>query len=153
MRRKDREITDKVQIEDILKKGNLLHLGLADSNLPYVVPMNYGYSDGNLYLHCAKEGQKIDLIRKNCKVCFNININVEVDKNVHCPTTYYQSVIGFGKAIIPGNDAEKVDALKRLMKHYGQECSEDYLKEAVKYTEIIKIDIESITGKKNIKSY
>ncbi len=151
MKRKDREITDKTQIEDILKKGNLLNLGLIDENSPYVVPMNYGYSDGKIYLHCAREGHKIDLIRKNPNVCFTVSIDVEVDLDVHCPTTYYMSVAGSGEAIIPDSEGVKVDALKRFMKHYNRACDEEFLRKAVEYTEIIVIDIKSMTGKKNLK--
>ncbi len=151
MTRKDREITDRTQIEDILQKGDLLNLGLIDDNSPYVVPMNYGYSDGKIYLHCAKEGHKNDLLRKNSNVFFTVSINVEVDLDVHCPTTYYMSVAGSGTAVIPDSKDVKVDALKCFMNHYNQECCDDFLRKAVEYTEVIVINIKSMTGKKNIK--
>lgn len=67
VRRKDKEITNRAEIEGILKKAFICHLGLSDGDLPYVVPMNYGYEDGHIYLHCATEGKKLDIIKKNNK--------------------------------------------------------------------------------------
>lgn len=78
MRRKDREITE---IDDILKivdTAKILHLGLFDEEFPYIVPMHYGYElvDNTLifYMHGAKEGHKIDLMRINSNVCIELNV-------------------------------------------------------------------------------
>lgn len=68
MRRKDREVTDIRQIESIIEKAKVVHIGMIDDGVPYVVPMQYGYvfTDGalTLYLHSAQEGRKIDCIKK-----------------------------------------------------------------------------------------
>ncbi len=64
MRRSDREIQSKVVIEEILKEGFVCHLGLVDGDQPYVVPLNYAYKDGFVYVHSASSGRKLDLIRK-----------------------------------------------------------------------------------------
>jgi uncharacterized protein len=73
VRRKDREITDSLQIIDILQKADVCRIAMCHNNVPYVVTMNFGLGrDGfsPLYFHCASEGKKIDILRKNNLVCF-----------------------------------------------------------------------------------
>ena len=73
MRRKDREVTNIIEILQIIEKAKVLHLALFDADYPYIVPLHYGYeyTEGILifYMHCAKEGHKLDLIRSNPNVC------------------------------------------------------------------------------------
>ena len=73
MRRKDREVTNIIEILQIIEKEKVLHLALFDADYPYIVPLHYGYeyTEGILifYMHCAKEGHKLDLIRRNPNVC------------------------------------------------------------------------------------
>ena len=70
MRRKDKEITDEKVINEILEKAKVCRLALFDKDYPYIVPMNYGYKDNALFFHVAKEGKKIDLIKRNNNVRF-----------------------------------------------------------------------------------
>ena len=74
MRRKDREVTTVDGIKEILDSCKTACIAMVDGGAPYVVPLNYGYEikDGNLimYFHCAKEGRKIDILKRNNKVCF-----------------------------------------------------------------------------------
>ena len=72
MRRNEREITDPKIIEEIIHQATICRIALYDADYPYIVPLNYGYESGALYFHSAKEGKKIDLIRKNSRVCFEI---------------------------------------------------------------------------------
>ena len=76
MRRKDREILDLDKIESIIAGARYMHLGMFDENYPYVVPLHYGYEmkDGKLtfYVHGAKEGHKLDCLRKNDHVFVEI---------------------------------------------------------------------------------
>ena len=80
MTRKEREVTDMNEIIKILDKCKILRLGLVDGDEPYIVPMNYGYTmeDGELtlYLHCAPVGRKLDIIRVNPKVFFEMDCDV-----------------------------------------------------------------------------
>ena len=75
--KRERQVTDPEQIRHILDTGKVLHLGLAVNDEPYVVPMNYGYvlEDGKLtlYLHSALQGKKLDMMRTNPKVFFEID--------------------------------------------------------------------------------
>ena len=72
MRRVDREVTDRLQIKSIIEQAKIVHIGMIDESRPYVVPMQYGFEfiDGKLtlYVHCAKEGRKLDIIKKNPSV-------------------------------------------------------------------------------------
>ena len=63
MRRKEKEISDRNIIDDLIKKAMIIRIAMVDDNLPYIVPMNFGYKDNCLYFHSAKEGRKIDLIK------------------------------------------------------------------------------------------
>ena len=150
MRRKDREITDIKEIEKIIKKGKVCHLGLVDNDEPYIVPVNFGYERHALYFHSALEGRKVELIKKNNKICFEIDTDVEiVNSEKPCDwTTKYRSVIGVGRAYILDSDEDKAHGLSLIMKQYSDgEPESDF--EKLDLILIVKIDIESITGKKS----
>ena len=75
MRRKDKEIADKKEIESIIERANVCRIGLSENNLPYVVPVNFGYKNNNIYFHSAPMGKKIDILKKNNNICFEIDID------------------------------------------------------------------------------
>ena len=152
MTKRERQITDEKKIKDILDKGKVLHLGLAVDNEPYVVPMNYGYmkDDGRLvlYLHSALRGKKLDMIRANPKVFFEIDCDL-LPFESELPCQYglsYSSVMGKGTALIVEDVEEKKKAMSLLMKtQTGKEFSfEDRL---VSMVAVIRIDVESYTAK------
>ncbi len=150
MRRKDRELTNKADIEAVLKKAFVCHLGLADGDQPYVVPMNYGYEDGHIYLHGAAEGRKIDVIRKNNKVCFEMEtFQSEIVKGGDQPCdwgTAFRSVIGFGTAKLLENSEEKIRALNIIVKaHDDRDFT--FPEAMLKMTAVIDITISEMTGK------
>ena len=66
--------------ESILKESRICRIGLVDQDKPYIVPMNFGYKNGTLYIHSAKEGRKIDLMKKNPNVCFEMDELVRLKK-------------------------------------------------------------------------
>ena len=72
MRRKDKEITNFSELEEILNKAKICHLAFLDDHAPYIVPVHYGYKKNHLYIHAATEGKKIDLLRKNPNICFEV---------------------------------------------------------------------------------
>lgn len=151
MRRKEKEIKDEKEIISIIQKAKICRVGFSENNRPYIVPMNFGYKDHCLYFHCAKEGRKIDIIRKNENVCFEIDADHEIiNTNRPCNwSTTYVSVIGNGKASIIENDALKKDALNIIIDHYSPGTNYDYPDDQVKKVCIIKIKIEEMTGKKS----
>ena len=151
MTKRDRQVTDPVQILRILDTGKVLHLGLAVNDEPYVVPMNYGYTmeDGKLvlYLHCAHQGKKLDMIRANSRVFFEIDCDHKPFEGEK-PCQYglvYSSVMGRGKASIVEDVEEKKQAMTILMKtQTGKDFSfEDRL---VSIVAVIRIDVEEYTA-------
>ncbi len=149
MRRKDQEITDISAIEDIIRKGQVCRLALSENGRPYIVPLCFGYKENNLYFHSAREGKKIDILRKNNNVCFEIDIDQELVKGkkaCNC-SMKYRSVIGFGKAEI----VEEIDLKRRALNIIMQNYLEGFFKypeESIKNILIIRVEIESMTGKK-----
>lgn len=150
MRRQDKEITDYGLIETILKDERVCRIGLCDWEKPYVVPMIFGYQDGYLYLHSATEGKKIDLLRMNNQICFEVESGVEVisgEQPCNWGIKYY-SVIGFGKAYFLEEPAEKKKGLDIIMRKFTKE-NQDYPEEMLQRTEVVKVVIEEMTGKKS----
>jgi len=150
MRRKDKEITDIGEIEEIVRRAGICRLGLVDGDEPYVVPLNFGYEDRALYFHWALEGRKFEIIQKNNKVCFEIDTDVEI-VNVETPcdsVVKYRSVIGVGRACILEDDEEKSHGLSLIMKQYS-EGDFSFPKSELDKTLVVKVDIKSVTGKKS----
>ena len=150
MRRADKEIKGRAEIEDILRCGRVCHLGLNDRGLTYVVPVNYGYADDCLYVHSAREGRKIDILRRSNLVSFSIYIdNSLVQSDVACNWGMrYRSVMGTGTAALIEDRAEKEEALRIIMKHYAGPASA-FEAARVNSILIIKIQINSLAGKKS----
>lgn len=150
MRRKDRELTNKADVEAILNAAFVCHLGLVDGDKPYVVPMNFAYEDGHIYLHCAAQGRKLDLIRKNSNACFQMEtFSPEVVKPGDEPCDWgaaFRSVIGTGQAILVESLEEKKKALGLILKRMDERSFE--LPDAmVAKTVVIDITIEEMAGK------
>ena len=150
MRRKDKEIADKSEIESIIRKSLVCRLGLADNGTPYIVPLCFGYKDNSLYFHSAKEGRKIEILKRNNEVCFEFDDNLEVQAGkAACDWGMkYRSVIGYGRASFVEDSEEKRKALDVIMAQYADgvfEYSEKVLGKAL----VIKVEIESMTGKKS----
>lgn len=148
MRRADKEITSKAAIEGIISRSLVCRLALADENRPYIVPLCFGYKDNSLYFHSAVQGKKIDIIKKNNRVCFEFDIDSEVIKaDKACEWgLQYKSVVGFGQASFLEDSESKRRALDIIMKQYSGESSA-YPEAKLKHTVIIKVDIEHMTGK------
>src|SRR5450830_985335 len=117
MRKANREIIDKSAIRAIMEEALVCRIGLCDDATPYVVPMNFGLGENCLFLHCAAEGRKLDILRRNDRVCFEMDFLREIRQGpVSCGWgARYESVIGFGRAILVEDPAEKRFAMDRIM--------------------------------------
>ena len=152
MTKRERQITDEKQIREILDTAKILHLGLAVDNEPYVVPMNYGYTmeDGKLvlYLHSAVRGKKLDMIRENPRVFFEMDCDlVPFEGKVPCRYGIaYSSLMGRGTARIIEDVEEKKKAMSILMK---TQTEKDFLFEdrLVSIVAVIRIDVLEYTAK------
>jgi uncharacterized protein len=148
MRRKEKQINETADIEQILKRGEVCRLGFVDKNVPYIVPMNYGYHDQTLYFHSAREGRKIDLIRANPLVCFEVDELVKMNKAANACDwgASFRSVIGTGTARILETPAEKKNGLDIIMAQYSGR-SFNYPDEKLAKTAVIQVIIHEMTGK------
>lgn len=152
MTRREQQITDINEIMKILDKSKVLHLGLVDGDEPYVVPMNYGYIMENgkltIYLHGANRGRKLDLIRKNSKVFFEMDCDiVPFEGDVACRYGItYASIMGRGIAEIVEDTEEKKFALSALMKtQTGKDFG--FEEKMTKIVTVIKINTLEYTAK------
>ncbi|GHU83518.1 MFS transporter [Clostridia bacterium] len=157
MRRRDREVTNLNDILDILKKCQVLRIALCSNNKPYILPMNFAFEVKNgeifIYMHCAKQGKKIDIISKNSSVCFEADVLHEVVKTEKPSdwTAEYESVIGEGDISMISNETEKIAALELLMLHYGFNGKPIFEAKILKSVAILQIKVSAITGKRNLK--
>ena len=152
MTKRERQITDEKQILKILDTAKVLHLGLAVDNEPYVVPMNYGYTMENgklvLYLHSAVRGKKLDMIRANPRVFFEMDCDL-VPFEGEKPCQYglsYSSIMGRGTARFVEDGEEKMQAMTVLMKtQTGKDFS--FNERLVSMVTVIRIDAAEYTAK------
>ena len=151
--RREREVTDPAQIAEILDKSMVAHIGMVDGDEPYVVPMNYGYTleDGKLtiYIHGARWGRKLDVMRANPKVFFCAECDVvPFDGDIACRYgTTYASIMGLGTAVILEDPAEKAAGLSVLMKtQTGKDFTFD--DKMVSIVSVIRIDVAEYTAKR-----
>ena len=152
MRRKDREITDPSQIIDILQKADVCRIAMCDANVPYVVTMNFGLGTNGfspLYFHSASEGKKIDILRRNNLVCFQVDVEHEFFlHSVSCGCSMrYRSVVGTGKMTFVTDLPEKLAALQAIMTHYTNKSEHVFKDELVERTTILRLDVEEISAK------
>ena len=152
MTKRERQITDPEQIRHILDTAKVLHLGLAVDNEPYVVPMNYGYTEEEgklvLYLHSALKGKKLDMMRTNPRVFFEIECD-RMPFEGKLPCQYglvYSSIMGRGEARIVEDVEEKMKAMSILMKtQTGKDFT--FNEQLVSIVAVIRIDVEEYTAK------
>jgi uncharacterized protein len=148
MRRKDREITDRGAIDDIIRRCLVCRLGLSDGGQPYVIPLSFGYDGEALYIHAATEGKKLDILKRNNQVCFELDILTQVvTADQACQWGMaYESVIGFGIAEIILDVDSKRRALGCIMRHYGG-TQEDFPEPTLARTLVVRVLIDSVSGK------
>jgi nitroimidazol reductase NimA-like FMN-containing flavoprotein (pyridoxamine 5'-phosphate oxidase superfamily) len=151
MRRKDKEVTDKKIIDKILNESEFCRVAIHDDEYPYLVPLNYGYSDNTLYFHSAAEGKKIELLKNNNKVCFEIEhaAKTMLDEQPGKSTTKYLTVIGYGEIEIITDTDKKIKGLDIIMNHYGSTTASEYDESQLNRIVILKLTINKITAKRS----
>lgn len=151
MRKPEKEITDIKEIAAVMEKAAVCRIAFVDEDYPYIIPVNFVVRGNRLYFHTGRQGKKIDLLRKNNRVCFEMETDTEVIKgDTPCSwSARYRSVIGFGKAFFLEEAEDKKLALDFLMEKYAGKQTFHYKTEALEKVVIIGIGIEKITGKKS----
>jgi nitroimidazol reductase NimA-like FMN-containing flavoprotein (pyridoxamine 5'-phosphate oxidase superfamily) len=121
---------------------------MADGAQPYIVPLCFGYRDKTLYFHTARAGRKLEILRKNPRVCFEFDSGCELKSGeTACKWSMrYRSVIGTGTASFIEAAADKRQAMDLIMRQYATGTFE-YPEAILEKTTIIKVDIDEISGK------
>jgi uncharacterized protein len=153
MRRNDREIRDLSDVEAIISGSDVCRLAMADDNTPYIVTMNFGYTGGDnpcIHFHCAPEGRKLEMIRKNNYVCFEMDCDHKIftGKKGCDWGMNYSSVVGYGNIFIVENQKDKIDGLKHIMNHYGGSADYPFDEKVVDGTTVLRLEISEMTGKR-----
>jgi len=149
MRNFRKEITGRAELEDILAKAEVLFLALHDEPAPYVLPLNFAYAEGELWFHCAREGTKLDLIRRDPRVGFSAVADARVVPGP-APCDFAAtgcSVVGRGTARISEDPAERRRGLDALMRRYGRERP-DYRSASLERACVIRVSVEELRGKR-----
>ena len=155
MRRKEREIKDTSELVKILSKNCVGTLSVSGGEYPYAVPLNFGFSenygDFKVYFHCASEGKKIELIKKNPNVCFEVHTMERITGEGESACVYscaYESVIGFGCARELTSYDEKKEALIKIMENCtGREF--DFNENQTRGVTVFEIAFSEVTGKRS----
>lgn len=155
MRQGKKEIHDSAAIIELLNTCHVGRLGtVGGDGYPMIKPLNFAYHDNRIYFHTAKEGEKIEHIKRDNRVCFEVDLPIAYvkAKNQPCEAAYlYQSVIIRGRASFVEDDEERLFALRHLMRKYQPEGGfGDYPKEKLAMTGVVRIDIEEMKGKEDL---
>jgi nitroimidazol reductase NimA-like FMN-containing flavoprotein (pyridoxamine 5'-phosphate oxidase superfamily) len=140
----------------ILQTADVCRIAMCDNNVPYVVTMNFGVKqDGrvSLYFHSASEGKKINILKKNNLVCFQVDIEHEFFlHSVACGCSMrYKSIVGMGRINFVDDSSEKIEALQAIMTHYTKQPEHVFKAELVQRTTIMRLDVEEISAKALVK--
>lgn len=139
------------ECEALLGRAEVLRLGIVDADGPYVVPVNFGYEDGRIYVHGPAEGRRIDAVADGARVCFEIDECEIVRSERACGfTARFASVIGYGTARLLDSEGAKRLGLGVIMRHYGG--PEDGMPDdTLARTSVVEIVIESMDGKWHLR--
>lgn len=153
MRRKRQRLSTE-ECKAALVRGTSGVLALeGDGGYPYAVPLSYVYADGRIYFHSAKNGHKLDAIKRNAKASFCVIDQDEIIAEEY--TTYFRSVIAFGRIRILEEDAEKREAIMRLAQKYAPEDSPENRDRAIEreWAQLcmLELSIEHMSGKEAIE--
>ncbi len=151
MRKAKLEIKDQGVMDEILAGAEICRLSMMDGKLPYIVPVNYGYRGGHIFIHSAPAGKKIELLKQNKEVCFEVEDTVEIVKgDKACDwSTRYRSVVGYGTVEILSDDQSKQEGLEVIMAQHGAPELIEFDPKNMNRMVILKLRITSITGKQS----
>lgn len=152
MLRADRLVTDREAIDDVLRRAEVLHLGMTGADGPYVVPVNFGYDGRAIWVHCAEAGHKLDLLAQDPRVCFEACTDVRIVPGRQCGWgARFRSVVGFGTATLVTEADEKAHGLGVLIAQYSGQ-PEVVPVDKARGVAVLRIDITVMTGKAYVEA-
>lgn len=136
---------DPAWLDAFFQRADELFVSFSGGGFPYVLPLNFVWLDGCLYLHCAFTGRKIDLLRQDDRVGFAAALDVTIVRERS--TTWYKSVSGCGRIRIVEEPEEKRRALDALSLRYASRCPRPAPDAMLRRVNVLCIDVEDICGK------
>jgi nitroimidazol reductase NimA-like FMN-containing flavoprotein (pyridoxamine 5'-phosphate oxidase superfamily) len=154
MRRADREVLERGDLAAILEKADACRIAFAVGGEPYIVTLNFGFEwKGELpllYFHCAREGRKLEAMRANSRVCFELDADHELATG-DSPCSWgmrFASIVGYGTLSEVESEAERVAGLDSVMRHYGWIGAADYEAGPLKATAVLRLRVSELSGKR-----
>jgi nitroimidazol reductase NimA-like FMN-containing flavoprotein (pyridoxamine 5'-phosphate oxidase superfamily) len=145
MRRADKEMSHEKTLELLIRGEDGILGTISDNGYPYTIVVNYVYLNNKIYFHCAKEGHKLDNIKRNEKVSFTVYDNVEVVGEKL--TTLYESLVVFGRTKVIDANREVLLALVNKYSNLDQDKILKMIDNEIDITSLVEIEIDHLTGK------
>ncbi|MDR1355230.1 MAG: pyridoxamine 5'-phosphate oxidase family protein [Propionibacteriaceae bacterium] len=159
LRRADRAVTDLAEIAGILSRSDIGHLGLTTDEGPYVVPLHYGFevldNQITLYFHGAPVGRKIAAIAANPQVCFEVSSYLKLTGTAGAVCMLgaeYESVIGFGRAAVLTDDAQRRHGTALLVERYAPGRGAELPTQLGRGVAVVRISLTEVSGKRNVNT-
>jgi nitroimidazol reductase NimA-like FMN-containing flavoprotein (pyridoxamine 5'-phosphate oxidase superfamily) len=148
------------EMEEILRRAEVGRMAICQDNMPYIIPLNFLYHKGKIIFHCAWEGEKLDIIKKNPNSCFEVDeftgkIGDHYEARCHLS---YDSILAFGKARIENHEQEKIEFLQLFAEKYSESYRKPLSKGGKRFDKTrvsecccVVIDLEELTGRRERK--
>jgi uncharacterized protein len=152
MRKAKKEIVDREELYRILDEAKVMRLGMLDGDRPYVVPLNFAREGHVIWFHAATVGHKLDCLRAAAAVCVEVDAFLQLRTGPSACDDWsadFESVIGFGVAEVVEDDAAKRQGLRALMHKYSGRADWEFSDASVKGTAVVRIRLDSLTGKRS----
>ena len=156
MRRKEREIVDAEKIEAIVKSSHCCRLGFNDDGEVCIVPLNFGYTIIDeqyiFYFHGAKQGRKMDIIKVNPNVGFELDANYQLTTadTAYAHSARFQSIIGTGTISLIEDDDAKKNALLQIMKQSTGKYDWELPDKMIKATGVFQMVVKKMSAKEHL---
>jgi len=151
MRRHEKQISDRAQIDAVIRKCRVCRLALAVDDRPYLVPLCFGYDGQYLYFHTAHAGKKIEYLQTNPSVCFELEHDLRLITSAAQPCAWgfgFATVIGYGRMIELIDMEDKIRGLHHIIAQYGGEPGA-LDRSALDGTRVWQLTIDAVTGKRS----
>lgn len=141
---------DPAWLDAFFQRADEIFVSFSGGDYPYVLPLNFVWLDGRIYLHCGFTGRKLDLLRQDGRVGFAAALDVTIVRERS--TTWYKSVSGCGHIRIVEDTEEKRRALDALSLRYAARCPRPAPEAMLRRANVLCIDVENISGKERTPS-
>ncbi|NMC38154.1 MAG: pyridoxamine 5'-phosphate oxidase family protein [Bacteroidales bacterium] len=153
MRKKEREIRDTFEIEEVIRESDVCRIAFANNDCPYIVTMNFGYRNDNgkrIYFHCSTKGKKLEMMDKNNLVCFEFDTGHILHEGMDACDygMAYRSVVGWGRLSRVTVREEREEGLLSIMEHYSGRRDFSFRPSTMDRTLVLRLDITGMTGKR-----